>query len=126
MTALVGRDRERGALDAVLGRASIGEGAALVVEAEAGIGKSTLLADLHSRARLAHVAHAEADEMEQGRPFGVILRALGCTSRATDERRRRVASLLHAMPRSDTDELLGRLAGDRFAGRAGGGQPRLA
>jgi DNA-binding CsgD family transcriptional regulator/tetratricopeptide (TPR) repeat protein len=114
MTALVGRERELAALDAVLGRAAIGEGAAMLVEAEAGLGKSTLLADLHARAHLAHVAHAEADEMEQGRPFGVIMRALGCTSRTPDERRRRVASLLHALPRSDTDELLGRLAGDRF------------
>jgi hypothetical protein len=85
-----------------------------VVTADAGLGKSTLLDDLVARADVVHVARADADELEQGRPFGVVLRALGCTPGSPDDRRRHVASLLHALPRSEADELLGTLAGDRF------------
>lgn len=114
MAALLGRERERSILDTVVSRAVAGSGACAVVTADAGLGKSTLLDDLVARADVVHVARADADELEQGRPFGVVLRALGCTPGSPDDRRRHVASLLHALPRSEADELLGTLAGDRF------------
>lgn len=115
MSGLVGREREQARLDAVVARACSGVGAGIVLEAEAGVGKSSLLDDLRTRASaVASVAWAEADEMEQGRPFGLLLRALGCTPRSRDERRAKVAAILQGAPRSEGDELLGTLAGDRF------------
>ena len=115
MDGLVGRHREQQRLDAVVARACSGVGAGLVLEAEAGIGKTTLLDELRLRASaVAQVAFAEADELEQGRPFGVVLRALGCSPRSRDERRAAVASLLHGPARTEPDDLLGTLAGDRF------------
>jgi DNA-binding CsgD family transcriptional regulator/tetratricopeptide (TPR) repeat protein len=52
----VGRRSELAALDAVLARAANGEGSAVLVEGEAGIGKSRLMARLESRGRAAGVA----------------------------------------------------------------------
>src|SRR5215469_496570 len=49
----VGRHSELAALDAVLARAANGDGSAVLVEGEAGIGKSRLMAQLESRGRAA-------------------------------------------------------------------------
>jgi predicted ATP-dependent serine protease len=51
--AFVGRRSELAALDAVLARAGKGDGSAVLVEGEAGIGKSRLMARLESRGRAA-------------------------------------------------------------------------
>jgi predicted ATPase len=52
----VGRSSELAALDAVLARAVGSDGSAVLVEGEAGIGKSRLMAQLESRARAAGLA----------------------------------------------------------------------
>ena len=51
----VGRRPQLAALDAVLARAGNGDGSAVLVEGEAGIGKSRLMARLESRAGAADV-----------------------------------------------------------------------
>src|SRR5436190_13389330 len=104
MSGLVGRARERGALERVVATAEAGRGACIVIEAEAGLGKSTLLADSYSGLVASSGCFAEADEMEQARPFGVMLRALGCSPKSADERRRLVSSLLRGAPLTGTDQ----------------------
>jgi DNA-binding CsgD family transcriptional regulator/tetratricopeptide (TPR) repeat protein len=95
---LRGRDDEIGQLDAVVDRAVSGRLSAAVIEGEAGIGKTRLMAQVlrSARERGCQVAGAKAEEMEQGRPFGVIGAALGCTRDAPDARRAAIAGLLLA------------------------------
>ena len=114
MSGLVGRAPERGALERVVATAESGRGACIVIEAEAGLGKSTLLADTYAHLVTSEGCFAEADEMEQARPFGVVLRALGCSPKSADERRRLVSSLLRGSPLTGTDQVIGGPAGDRF------------
>lgn len=79
MDALIGRSEEAGALDAALTAALEGVGTALLIEGEAGIGKSHLLAHAVEQARaLGLSVRAGAGEpLEGNRPFGAIGRALG-------------------------------------------------
>ena len=76
---LVGRDHELTVLQAALERGGTGRGAVIIVEGEAGIGKTRLLAETEDRARrLRYDTHrGAAIELEQGRPFGAFRNALG-------------------------------------------------
>ncbi len=68
----------------------------VVIEGEAGIGKTRLMdhALQLGRERDCQVVTAKAEEMEQNRPFGVIAAALGCTRDAVDGRRAAIADLI--------------------------------
>ena len=74
----VGRELELAALDGVLERLEDGEGGALLVSGEAGIGKSRLLVEAGRRAaaRGARVFEGQAGELERDFPFGVFVDAL--------------------------------------------------
>ena len=77
--ALVGRDGELALLDSAVVRLTTGIGGAIVIEGDAGIGKSALLA--HA-ARIAvdagaDVRRAGGDEWAQRRPFGVVQALFG-------------------------------------------------
>ncbi len=93
---LRGRSAELDAIGAALDGAAAGEQRILLIDGEAGIGKSRLLAEAaeQATARGFLVAAACGDEMERSRPFGVIADALGCTRTAEDPRRHAIASLL--------------------------------
>ncbi len=82
-----GRDRELARLNASLDRATRGLGSVAFLEGEAGIGKSRLLDAVGDAAsgRDAVVWRAKAEEMERGRPFSALLRAIGTNPRGVAE-----------------------------------------
>ena len=95
---ICGREAEIGALGEALGRVAAGGPAIVLVEGEAGIGKTRLLAEVLEDAadRRMCVAAGRAEELERTRPFGVLAAALGCTRSSPDPRRAAIAGLLAA------------------------------
>jgi len=80
---LRGRDRELRTLGEALDRVASGGSAIMLVEGEAGIGKTRLLAEAleQARARSLSVAAGRAEELERTRPFGLLADALGVCGR---------------------------------------------
>ncbi|HTQ93276.1 MAG TPA: AAA family ATPase [Streptosporangiaceae bacterium] len=97
-----GREAEIGALGEALGRVAAGGPAIVLVEGEAGIGKTRLLAQVlqDARGRGMQVAAGRAEELERTRPFGVLAAAFGCARSSPDPRRAAIAGLLAAAPAS--------------------------
>src|SRR4029453_11186931 len=93
---LGGREVELEALGATLDRAASGGLASAIVEGEAGIGKTRLLAQAlqDARGRGFRDAAGRAHELERTRPFGLLADALGCDRSAADPRRAAIAALL--------------------------------
>jgi predicted ATPase len=93
---LRGREVELRALDDVLDRVASGRSAIVLVEGEAGIGKTRLLAETleRARARGVQVAAGRAEELERTRPFGLVADTLGCVRSSSDPRRAAIAGLL--------------------------------
>lgn len=93
-----GRETETGVLRGALDRVAGGGRAIVVVEGEAGIGKTRLLEEALADAavRGMHVVTGRADELEQARPFGLLARAFGCVPGCDDPRRAAIAGLLSA------------------------------
>jgi DNA-binding CsgD family transcriptional regulator len=90
MTGLLERDRELAVIAGVLGA---DEGALLVLEGAAGLGKTSLAAEARRRAAAAGrlVLSARGAELEREHPFGVALQLLERPLRsATEDRRRRL------------------------------------
>jgi DNA-binding CsgD family transcriptional regulator/tetratricopeptide (TPR) repeat protein len=96
VTAIVGRAAELAALRAAVGQAAGGRSRVVLIEGEAGIGKTTLLevaAELARGAGLEPLRGA-AVELESDRPFGPFVSALDLDLRSSDPRRRAIASLV--------------------------------
>jgi predicted ATPase len=93
---LRGREVELRELGDAFGRLASGHPSIVLIEGEAGIGKTRLLADAVSdaRSRGLQVATGEAQELERARPFGVLGDAFGCAASSPDPRRRAIATLL--------------------------------
>jgi predicted ATPase len=91
---ICGREAEIGAL----GRVADGGPSIVLVEGEAGIGKTRLLAQVLEDARGLgmQVTAGRAEELERTRPFGVLASALGCARSSPDPRRAAIAGLLAA------------------------------
>ena len=68
----------------------------MLVEGEAGIGKTRLVAEVlgDARGRGMRVASGRAEELERTRPFGLVAGALGCARASADPRRSAIAALL--------------------------------
>ncbi len=98
-SVLVGRENERESLDRVLTRANSGQTTLLTIEGEAGLGKSTMLSELASRAAELgfRCVQGNADEFERNRPFGALLGAISRISDAADLRMS-VSEMLSATP----------------------------
>src|SRR5258708_4133315 len=93
---LRGRGPEVGMLGKVLDRVAGGRPAVVLIEGEAGIGKTRLLGTAveDARARGMQVALGRAEELEQHRPFGLVAAAFGCVRSSDDPRRAAIADLL--------------------------------
>jgi DNA-binding CsgD family transcriptional regulator/tetratricopeptide (TPR) repeat protein len=96
MPSLQGRLRELELLDACLDRAAAGTLQAVLVEGEAGIGKTRLLDTVLRQAgeRGFRVFLGRTDEVERARPFGALVEALGCIAGAGEPRRAEIGRLL--------------------------------
>jgi DNA-binding CsgD family transcriptional regulator len=95
---LRGRETETGVLREALDRVARGGQAIVLVEGEAGIGKTRLLEEAltDATARGMQVAAGRADELERARPFGLLAGAFGCVPGCADPRRAAIAGLLAA------------------------------
>jgi len=93
---LRGRGPEAAILGEVLDQLGAGQPALVLVEGEAGIGKTRLLEHVlaDARARGMQVVRSRAVELEQTRPFGLVAAAFGCDRSAADPRRAAIAGLL--------------------------------
>ncbi|MBV8949902.1 MAG: AAA family ATPase, partial [Actinobacteria bacterium] len=93
---LVGRDRELSGCDDALHVALSGRSVTLLVEGEAGIGKTRLVEELVDTAtrRGAAVRRGSAHPFERTRPFGAMRDALDVHRRSTDPRGCAIAALL--------------------------------
>ena len=95
---ICGREAEIRALGEALDRVAASGPAIVLVEGEAGIGKTRLLAEAlqDARSRGMQVAAGRAEELERTRPFGVLAAAFGCARSSPDPRRAAIAGLLAA------------------------------
>src|SRR5215468_7953588 len=93
---ICGREAEIQALGEALNCVAAGGPAVVLVEGEAGIGKTRLLAEVLDAAagRGMRVAAGRAEELEATRPFGVLTATLGCARSSPDPRRAAIAALL--------------------------------
>jgi len=93
---LFGRAAEIEVLDQALGRAASGQSAVVLIQGEAGIGKTRLLHEALARARGRglRVVSGRAEELEQTRPFGLVADVFGCIRSAPDPRRAAIADML--------------------------------
>jgi DNA-binding CsgD family transcriptional regulator len=93
---LRGRGTEVGILGEVLDRVAGGRPGVVLIEGEAGIGKTRLLDTAldDARGRGMQVAGGRAEELELHRPFGLVAGAFGCVRSSADPRRAAIADLL--------------------------------
>ncbi len=93
---LVGREAELALAVAAVHRLNAGRASVMVVQGEAGIGKTRLVQSIvdDARSRDAAVFYGQAHPFERTRPFGVVASALGLSRRARDPRRAAIGVLL--------------------------------
>jgi DNA-binding CsgD family transcriptional regulator/tetratricopeptide (TPR) repeat protein len=93
---LVGREAELAVAAAAVRELIEGRASALVIEGEAGIGKTRLVRSIvdDARSRGVTVFCGQAHPFERTRPFGVVAAALGLSRRSSDPRRAAIGALL--------------------------------
>jgi predicted ATPase len=93
---LVGRDLELQLIRGTLRDVRAGQAAVLLIEGEAGIGKSRLVQSLIAEAYAGGVVvfRGEAHPFERAHPFGAVADALDLRRRSPDPRRAMIGSLL--------------------------------
>jgi len=105
-----GRAAETAIVDDAIDRAAAGRLAVVLIDGEAGIGKTRLLQDAleKARGRGLRVAEAQAAELERARPFGLMAAMFGGTRSAPDPRRAAIGELLARGDRGDFEGFEGR------------------
>ncbi len=93
-----GRATEIAVLGESLDRVLSGRLAVVLIEGEAGIGKTRLLDEglAEARARGIQVAAGRGEDLERTRPFGLVAAAFGCVRSSADPRRAAIGELLAA------------------------------
>jgi DNA-binding CsgD family transcriptional regulator len=93
---LVGRGRELALASAATRELIEGRASVLVIEGEAGIGKTRLVQSIvdDARARAVAVFSGQAHPFERTRPFGLVAAALGLSRRSVDPRKAAIGALL--------------------------------
>jgi DNA-binding CsgD family transcriptional regulator/tetratricopeptide (TPR) repeat protein len=93
---VVGREAELALAATAIRQLSEGRAAVLVIEGEAGIGKTRLVHSIAEGALSRQVAvyTGRAHQFERTRPFGVIAKAFGLSRRSPDPRRAALGALL--------------------------------
>ena len=93
---ILGREAEIRALGESLDRVASGRPVVVLIEGEAGIGKTRLLAEAlrEAHGRGMQVVAGRAEELERTRPFGLVAGAFGCDRSSPDPRRAAIAGLL--------------------------------
>ena len=93
---LVGREAEIRVLTEALDQVASGRPSIVLIEGEAGIGKTRVLEEMlrQARERGMRVVAGRAEELERTRPFGLLAGAFGCASSSPDPRRAAIATLL--------------------------------
>ena len=101
---LVGRDDEFAVAAEAVRELTEARAAALVVEGEAGIGKTRLVQSIvgEARTRGVTVFSGQAHPFERTRPFGVVATALEVRRRSSDPRRAAIGELLGGQGRAAT------------------------
>jgi DNA-binding CsgD family transcriptional regulator/tetratricopeptide (TPR) repeat protein len=91
-----GRAAETRVLDEALDQLTSGRSAVVLIEGEAGIGKTRLLAQTLTEAsrRGLQAAAGRAEELEQARPFGLVAGVFGCVRSSPDRQRAAIGGLL--------------------------------
>jgi DNA-binding CsgD family transcriptional regulator/tetratricopeptide (TPR) repeat protein len=102
---LVGREREMAEISAAIDEAARGRGRLVLIQGEAGIGKTTILAGALDRAadRGFTVFRGSAEELDRTRPFGPLADTLACHRRSNDPARARIAELLYGAAAEHAD-----------------------
>jgi DNA-binding CsgD family transcriptional regulator len=96
VVGVLGRAAELAAATAAVRALGGSRASALLIEGEAGIGKTRLVQAIEEEARALRVTvfHGQAHPFERTRPFGLVVEALDLRRRSPDARRAAVASLL--------------------------------
>ena len=99
---LFGRSNEVDVLGSALDDVVAHRPSVVVLEGEAGVGKSRLLAHVEDEARRRRIGVfiGRGEELEASRPFGLMVRLLSCAAASTDPRRAHIAALLTSEDRS--------------------------